>query len=71
MAVTSRFSPVPPAAKATRFPNHAEILATCSFSPRTQRSKGHGTSPVEPGRGDASMQAVRLHKYNERPSVDE
>ena len=28
-------------------------------------------SPVEPGRGDASMQALRLHRYNERPSVDE
>ncbi|HEY4791598.1 MAG TPA: hypothetical protein VIJ05_09765, partial [Actinomycetes bacterium] len=59
------------AAKATRFPNHAQILATCSFWRRTQRSNGHGTSPVEPGRGDASMQAVRLHKYNERPTVDE
>ncbi|HEY4725982.1 MAG TPA: hypothetical protein VIJ13_08495, partial [Actinomycetota bacterium] len=71
VAVRPRLSPVPSAAKATRFPNHAQILATCSFSPRTQRSTGHGTSPVEPGRGDASMQALRLHQYNERPTVDE
>src|SRR4029450_4765051 len=28
-------------------------------------------APVEPGRGDTSMQALRLHQYNERPTVDE
>src|SRR5215213_2550819 len=71
VALTRRLWPVASLSKAARFPNHPQILATCSFWFRTQRSNGHGTSHVEPGRGDASMQALRLHRYNERPTVDE
>src|SRR5512132_2845000 len=71
VALTRRLWPVASLSKAARFPNHPQILATCSFWFRTQQSNSHGTSPFKPGRGDASMQALRLHRYNERPTVDE